>query len=526
MESSLKREKVYRGLLRALAVGWSAMTAGILLLLFVFGESLDWISKPVNLLSRPILAAIGLVGMALILWAGQRQASGIRRLADRLPKYTIAILSVLLFAVQAYVFYQSYFLAGWDSIVVVETAREWVYGALEDRTWYYAMYPNNLMLTWVYHVVFALNDWLGNAANDAYVLILVQSLLSCLAGGLLFSVIRRAAGAALAYAGWLIYAVHVAMSPWIFILYSDGFTLIFPILILWLYQHARDAKRPWLWWLGIGAATYWGFKIKPQVLILLIAIGIVELLDAVRQKGWRPWLALGKRLAAAAAAMAVSLGLFVGLIAPSFIYKLDPDRAFGWSHFLMMGLNVESDGGYSWDDVVFSESFADTESRKQANIEKAVERIEEMGAVGLANLLTQKTMINYGDGTYAWGAEGGFFHEMYEDKNTTPALIFKSLYYGNHADLFATFQQGIWLVLLMGAVGVVLAFFGKNKPDPLLAVAVLALIGLTMFQTIFEARARYLFIYAPFYVWVGLAGWNAIRGATVGRWLKKKGEKA
>lgn len=525
MESPLKREKAYEGLLRALAVGWSVMTAGILLLLFVFGESLDWISKPVNLLSRPILAAIGLVGMALILWAAQRQASGIRNLADRLPKYTIVILSVLLFAVQAYVFYQSYFLTGWDSIVVVQTAREWVYGGVYDRVSYYNLYPNNLMLTWVYHVFFAINHWLGNAANDAYALILFQSLLSCLGGALLFSVIRRAAGSALAYAGWLVYAVHIALNPWIFILYSDGFTLIFPILILWLYQHARDAKRPWLWWLGIGAATYWGFKIKPQVLILLIAIGIVELLDAIRQKGWKPWLALGKRLAAAVAAMAVSLGLFVGLIAPNFIYQLDPDRAFGWPHFLMMGLNVEYDGGYCGDDVAFSGGFADTESRKQANLEKAVERIEDMGAVGLAKLLAKKTLRNYGDGTYAWGVEGDFFHEMYEDKNTTPALIFKSLYYGNHADLFATFQQGLWLVLLMGAVGVVLTFFGKNKPDPLLAVALLALVGLTIFQAVFEARARYLFIYAPLYIGVGLVGWNAIRRATVGRWIKKKGER-
>ena len=37
----------------------------------------------------------------------------------------------------------------------------------------------------------------------------------------------------------------------------------------------------------------------------------------------------------------------------------------------------------------------------------------------------------------------------------------------------------------------------------------LALIGITLFETIFEARARYLFIYAPVYLTVGMMGLRA-----------------
>ena len=49
----------------------------------------------------------------------------------------------------------------------------------------------------------------------------------------------------------------------------------------------------------------------------------------------------------------------------------------------------------------------------------------------------------------------------------------------------------------------------KHKSECTLAAMMLALIGITLFETIFEARARYLFIYAPVYLTVGMMGLRA-----------------
>ena len=54
----------------------------------------------------------------------------------------------------------------------------------------------------------------------------------------------------------------------------------------------------------------------------------------------------------------------------------------------------------------------------------------------------------------------------------------------------------------------------------LLLVMMLSVIGLTMFELIFEARARYLFTYAPVYILLGIGGlWYGI-----GRIRRRTGE--
>ena len=46
--------------------------------------------------------------------------------------------------------------------------------------------------------------------------------------------------------------------------------------------------------------------------------------------------------------------------------------------------------------------------------------------------------------------------------------------------------------------------------DERVAVLMLALIALTLFETLFEARARYLFIFAPLYITLAVCGVQAL----------------
>ena len=62
-------------------------------------------------------------------------------------------------------------------------------------------------------------------------------------------------------------------------------------------------------------------------------------------------------------------------------------------------------------------------------------------------------------------------------------------------------ELAIWLaVLFLGTGGI----FYKNKKE--LTIVMLAIIGLTIFELIFEARARYLYTYVPLYIILAAAG--------------------
>ena len=126
-------------------------------------------------------------------------------------------------------------------------------------------------------------------------------------------------------------------------------------------------------------------------------------------------------------------------------------------------------------------------------------------------------LTNYADGTFAWGVEGQFFDRLIEDKHPVISPLLKRwIYPDENGDFsgFATVQQCIWLALLLGGL-LSLAAYGAMKQDAaqygLLLVMMLSVIGLTAFELIFEARARYLLAYAPIYILLGIGGlWYAI----------------
>ena len=126
-------------------------------------------------------------------------------------------------------------------------------------------------------------------------------------------------------------------------------------------------------------------------------------------------------------------------------------------------------------------------------------------------------LTNYADGTFAWGMEGQFFDQMIEDKHPVISPLLKRWIYPDEDGRFpgfATVQQCIWLALLLGGL-LSMATYGAMRQDDaqvgLLLVMMLSVIGLTAFELIFEARARYLFTYAPVYILLGIGGlWYGI----------------
>ena len=243
-------------------------------------------------LSNPLLLLMAAAAFALLLVPVWRLRKGIAALGWRLP----LTLSALLFAAQVFITYHAYFFSVWDARYVLEGARAFAYDMPEAISVdYFSMYPNNLTLAGIYGGLLRLPMCLGAELGEErglLLLILVQCALNTACGLLLWSLTRRVAeafsdgvtAAQAALVALIAYAVLIGLSPWFLVPYSDSSALIFPVLLLWLYERLKGRLPSALLLGALGALA---FMVKPQASIPLIAIALCELAALIVRRAKR-----------------------------------------------------------------------------------------------------------------------------------------------------------------------------------------------------------------------------------------------
>ena len=491
----------------AVAAGFSLMMAAILAAVLTMETAV----RPL-LLGQGLLLAIGLAVLLGLCALTLRPDKPLTRRA----KLGEAAFWLALFVLQAVLCFFAYFMTGWDVKTLLESAYALAGGDAIVDHYYYSLYPNNAFLTLVFSGVmraFRRVSPGAGLARCAYILIVGQCTLNTLAGVLTRRTALQLTGSRrLSWLAAAVYAGFVGLSPWLMIPYSDSMALLFPVAVLYLYAGRREKGVGT--WLVIGLLTGVGYLIKPQAAIVTIALGIVEAMRAVSER--RPARFVLRAVCVLGITALLAGPGFDALLARSGIH-VRAERTLGPLHFAMMGLSERTGGTYDAEDLARSVSVEDPQARAQMQREEIAARLEAMGLRGLARHLLRKTRINYGDGLFAWGGEGNFFAERIGDKDglLSPALKRAIGCEGDSASgrALASWMQAIWLALLAGSVGMGPAYAAtrgdENRRDLMLTL-MLALIGLTLFETIFEARARYLYAYAPFYVLAGICGIRAV----------------
>lgn len=477
-------------------------------LLFFAHPWLNYVVKKTFLLPNVVLLPLTL----LLFYGVYRLSLVLRRKNWKIwgmnPDHIVLLGSVVLLFVQLFISYHIYFATGWDAGgYVLPTARMIASGeSVASMNFYFARYPNNILMVWLFSLIMRLKDiipWLARF-NDLSLIILLNCLISSLTGFLTYKAVKKLLCSSWAVFSWGIYVLLVGLSPWFVITYSDSLALFLPVLIFLVYTQKWNEKWAAPKWLLIGLLSFLGYYIRPQTLIMLIAILIIE--------GWKMLFDSGKEKRKFLIKLgAVILAFLLAKSANQIVTGrtgliMNDDEVFGWSHFAMMGLNEDRDGVYSDEDVQFSQSFKTKEERQAANLAEIKARLKEMGPGRYLLFLARKTLVNYGDGTFAWGVEGNFFWEIFENEDPHISPWLRSYFYtdGENYGITSTVQNGLWVTLIFSMLGLV--FLDPQKIDSNIYVLMLALIGLTLFETIFESRARYLFIYAPIYIILGTMG--------------------
>lgn len=424
--------------------------------------------------------------------------------------FLTSVFSVLLLCAQCFVARSAWFETGWDTGVIASV------GNPEAHTSYFSQYPNQLFLYGLFRELAKLGSLLG--LQSSYLALVLGGCL-CVMLSVWFSsqAARRVFGSTVGYLTFVFSSLFVGLSPWIMVPYSDAYGILCPSIVLFSYCCLNSSKAKWSL---IAFFSFIGYSIKPTAIFVLLAILFVELCLAISRRK-----ALTEEThATLRSVLAVAVSFLLGLIlafGTAAVVKglgpdLDPDKAFSATHFLMMGANAQSKGVYSKGDVTASSECPDKQSRQIMNIQEWERRLAELGPAGLAQLSLEKTLCNFADGTFAWTSEGRFWVSLHGSNESVEAFYgigdFSAKDDGTaNARVFQGSWQAAWLMIMLG-VG--LGFTRKEARGGELVIY-LSLAALAVFLMIFECRARYLYLYSPYFVMLGIAGWVGLFRQTV-----------
>lgn len=426
---------------------------------------------------------------------------------DRVFKRFVLGFVAVLLVCQAFVLIGARFSTGWD-VWWLTLPRAYTHGDyLSESSVYFGGYPNQLFL---YALFSAVDMACGALGVSSYP---VLAAVGCLCVTIALAACLRVARGLWGPRGALVFApiafAYLGLNGWIMVPYSDSIGMFFTSAILCCYVCARTPLRRAV---GMTAFTVVGYMIKPTIVFPVFAVVLLMVPRAFRTLGeWRTNGLDGAKArgvaAAAGASVLFAVALWCGCSAvKAWSFDADPDRAFSMTHFLMMGANDAAGGGYSLDDVEYSYSFDRPRERSRANIERWVRRVQEMGPAGVASLGLRKALTNFADGTFAWECEGDFYLQqrgrigVVQDWYGTGEVGARP---GSGLE-YEVFCQVCWIATLIGCAAAPRCGGGRR------AAMQLALLMLMVFLLVFEARARYVFLFAPYFVLLAVPGWMRI----------------
>lgn len=462
---------------------------------------------------------LALMTFALV-WKVNFDKCRMRPFLEKHENLCLLLSSIAICGLQFFITYNIIFRTSWDVSAV------W-YGAhyvqlndtvgLQEMSEYYSLYPNNLLLVYVFSRILKLNSLLGEPiSNGGMLLAFIQCMVITFSGAVMFKCAKRYVGIGVRWGIYLLYFFLIALSPWIVLPYSDGMGIIFPVILLYLYFRCKEyngfnGKAVYvfaLFWLAAIA-----YHIKPYSVVVLISISIIEVIGRlIRVIHGEDGIKLVDLIIVLVAAFAlICSSVLVSKFNHSMGFYLDNERRMGVSHYLMLGANDSTSGGFSNEDLEFSKSIYDKEDRNKAELTEFCKRLTQMGLSGYADLFVHKVEKNFCDGTYGWSGGGSFYVEIYPSRGKMSDLL-RSWYYG-FGELYpynALIRQFLWLFVL-----VTIPFAARTEQmfDAKKKVLSLSILGFMLYLQIFESHARYVFIFVPLFLLMSSIGVSNLKYA-------------
>lgn len=408
----------------------------------------------------------------------------------------LTILSIISFIIQLVITINIYFKTGWDVQVIEELHKQFLQiGNINSE--YLSLYPNNLLLILIYILIGKI-PYIGTS----YITYLViNNLIVNISSILTVLTIKRITdNNKLSLLSYFLIIPMIILNPWNTIIYTDTLGMIIPILVLFLYSKKQKKLVDWI---IITLVSFIGLKLKPTVFLIYLAIISIEIVKFLKR-------ILKKKKIKQIKYIVLSLLIIIPIhsiasnILESYL-KYEPTKGIesvNFTHYMSMGQNDNTTGTYSKSDVVYT-----FENGNKDNFKRFLGRIISRSPVENIIFTIKKTMVNFNDGTFAWGREGNFFREVNTKNNNKISIFLKDIYYpiGEKFSVYIQVCQTIWIMIVTSTLFIV--FNKKSKSNNSI---ILTLVFLVVFVTLFEARARYLICYIPIFIVTSIIGLNIV----------------
>lgn len=438
--------------------------------------------------------------------------SFIRNLLNIKSKYMIlAALSLILLVVQGIVVAHAWFKTGWD-VRWVTSANQGLNIYDSNYLTYVSRYPNQMFLESLNYLISRACSFVG--IHDSYLVLIGINVcevnLTCLITAMCSDKIL---GLRYMFPTWVFMATLIGLSPWILIPYSDCLGMFISSLFLLLYVSNAHSR---IVWLLIGLLTPVAAAIKPTLIAFIGAIiltkffqKMMQIIDKRKTRGNKPSeINIKEKVTHFILVILFVVGLAAGKVTVAVTTSLFPIQPDGCSqlsaaHFLMMGHNEQTLGGYSDEDIAYSESFPIPAERVAGDLNEFAHRVQKMGPIRLGKLYFKKLCSTFADGTFSWKQEGSFFVETPHEGS----YLSQVYGIGTTETPFAPISQLIWFCVLIGCT---LSCRIPTSRDSVIRILCISILSLGLFLMFFECRARYLIQFLPYFVVLAVAGWGHI----------------
>lgn len=475
----------------------------VMLLLFFVAPFTGYTFQRNYALGNMLHIALAVIFAALIiLWIRKLKYKNSRVLncinSNRNFKLIVFIGTAILLLLELLVDFGGCFIVGFDT-------RNVVYPDLQMNSDYMSMYPNQLFLAGIFRRIYNLCQRFGIVGFIDYymILVIISTILVALTVLMIAFIARKLMGNLGGICTFICAAVFLGLDPYFMIPYSDTFAMFCVTSVLFFYI---VIKNPYIKWFAIVFISIVGAAIKPTVIFVGLSIAFVEICKCFKKRSIKKRSVINTVICA----ILIAVSVFASLKTINFVcdygVKVEEERSFSSTHFLMMGINEETRGAWNGNDVTFSRSFKNVEDREEANIEKWGERLQKLGPGGIAWIFLNKTMTNFGDGSFAWEAEVPWnIQNIGENKLVWFIYGIDPWYLHNDKNNYFSYpMQCIWMGILIGCV---LTWFGKRpRGEELVLCCSVLCIG--AFLMLFEPDPRYLYLYTPCLIILGVWGWK------------------
>lgn len=414
---------------------------------------------------------------------------------------------------------------GWDVQTVNEIARNYAaYGSTEStNVWnnlYLAKYGNNTPITLFLATSFmTFGELVGN--NFRLISQIINS--TAIVGSVFFVVYtaHKLYGQRASLTAFVLGYILIILSPYTPITYTDTLGMFFvAATVFFAVLCAGSGKKARLFWaLLLGLMIACSYLIKPTGIFIGTAIVAVYIVKHIPTS--KPTRAIKR---GGAIALLCMLGLIGGIWGYQAALQARPNFArytpaeieankTPIQHFLGMGSlrGLEpypecTGGGFCLAYVNYMQSGAaevsTVDGRRQYGLEVWRNSFESDFPSGYTGLLASKTLQNYSDGSFGVWAEGGDKVTFHNNTHLDEMVRKFADPFGSSFNKLKILLQITWMtVLTVIAAGCVYLWrnraFREDYWQNCFRVAVL---GVTFFLMIFEARARYLFLYVPVFI--------------------------